>query len=185
MFKQNTDSSPISRHSQTGVRFSSWSRTLKLMVFVKIVKQWVLHHLHRWSPRRNEHALSTSWDIAFSSGFNWTADIWSMNSRASLVIFGSCLRQNVCECLNGFLLPFNKCNFHYFVICGLWFVSGHFVPNIVENSLILWYSGWRNEGQHFFIRIYTYFYSFERSWSFCGLWDRRTVGDKADCYIDP
>ena len=35
------------------------------------------------------------------------------------------------------------------------------------------YSGWNNEGQHFIIRIYTSFYSFERSWSLCGLWDRR------------
>ena len=46
------------------------------------------------------------------------------------------------------------------------------------------YSGWSNVGQHFFIRIYTSFYSFGRSWSFCGLLDRRTVGDKTDCHID-
>ena len=38
----------------------------------------------------------------------------------------------------------------------------------------LLYSGWSNEEQHFFIRIYTSFYSFVRGWSFCGLWDRRT-----------
>ena len=47
------------------------------------------------------------------------------------------------------------------------------------------YSGWSNEGQHFFIRIYTSFYSFKRSWSFCGLWDRRIGGDKTHCHIDP
>ena len=36
---------------------------------------------------------------------------------------------------------------------------------------------WSNEGQHCFIRnIYIFFYSFERSWSFCGMWDRRKVG---------
>ena len=46
------------------------------------------------------------------------------------------------------------------------------------------YSSWSNEEQHVFIRIYTSFYSFERSWSFCGLWDRRTYGGKTDCHID-
>ena len=32
---------------------------------------------------------------------------------------------------------------------------------------VMWEEG------HFFIRIFTSFYSFKRSWSFCGLWDRQ------------
>ena len=43
----------------------------------------------------------------------------------------------------------------------------------------------KKEEQHFFIRIFMSFYFFERSWSFCGLRDRRTRGDKTNYYIDP
>ena len=42
------------------------------------------------------------------------------------------------------------------------------------------YNGWSNERQLFFRRIYRSFYSSERSWSFCGLWDRRTGGGRED-----
>ena len=41
---------------------------------------------------------------------------------------------------------------------------------------------WKTEEQHFVIRMYTSFYSFERSWWLCGLWDRRTGADKTLLY---
>ena len=40
LFKQNTEGSSITKNFQTGVRFSSWSRTLKLMALKKIIGQW-------------------------------------------------------------------------------------------------------------------------------------------------
>ena len=33
---------------------------------------------------------------------------------------------------------------------------------------------WGKKEEHFFIGIYTSFYSFARGWNFCGLWDRWT-----------
>ena len=46
----------------------------------------------------------------------------------------------------------------------------------------MWCIPWwrKKEKQHFFIKIYSSFYSFERSWSFCGLWDRRTGRGRQD-----
>ena len=58
--KQDTERNSILTHFQTGVRFSSWSSTLKLMVLVKIVDGWVSHHLGVQLHRRNVHALSTT-----------------------------------------------------------------------------------------------------------------------------
>ena len=38
------------------------------------------------------------------------------------------------------------------------------------------YSGWSNEGKHFFIRIYLSFY-LVRGWSFCDLWETDGHGE--------
>ena len=91
------------------------------MVLAKTIRQQILHHLDlsfKRSPRINAHALSTIWRAAFNSIFNWTEDIWSMYSWASLEIFSKYLRLKGCRSENVILFPFNKCSFHYSIICG-------------------------------------------------------------------
>ena len=53
LFKQDTEGSSLSTHFQTGIRFSSWSRILKLMAFGKIERQWVLYCLGFQSLTKN------------------------------------------------------------------------------------------------------------------------------------
>ena len=96
LFKQDTEGRSISRHIQTGVWFSIWFGTLKLIA-IEIIGQWILHHLGLWSFKRNMHMSSTILHAAFNRAFKWMADIWSMYSRASLDIFCLCLRLNSCR----------------------------------------------------------------------------------------
>ena len=71
--------------------------------------------------------LSTTSHIVFNSAFKWKVVIWSMYFRASLDIFGSCLRLNGCRSKNFTFLPFNKCNFNYSIIWVHRFVTNSFV----------------------------------------------------------
>ena len=50
-FKEDSVGSLISKHFQTGVRFSSWSRTLKLMALVKMYYGWN-EDSHHWEDSR-------------------------------------------------------------------------------------------------------------------------------------
>ena len=45
LLKQDTEGSSISIHFQTGDKFSSWSKTLKIIALVKIIGQRIPHHL--------------------------------------------------------------------------------------------------------------------------------------------
>ena len=66
LFKENTEGSSMSTHFQTGVRFSSWSRALKLTTLVKIVGQLelpalsCLHNLERHSVVMFSHKRSSA-----------------------------------------------------------------------------------------------------------------------------
>ena len=75
LFEHDKETSSISTHFQTRVRFSSWSRTLKVMALLKILEQQFPHHLGFQSPRKNVRALLTTLYATFNSTFNWIANI--------------------------------------------------------------------------------------------------------------
>ena len=89
---------------QTGVRFSNWSRTLKLMALLKVIKQWVSHQLGSLSW--NLHQWSTTFSVAFNSAFNWIPFICNIYCRLFLTFFSLCLRLNDCWPKKFLFLPF-------------------------------------------------------------------------------
>ena len=83
------------QHMERSSSFGSFSRTTSTRTTLIPLLQWsqLSPRRFKWSPTRNVHALSKTLHAAF----NWTADIWSMYSRAPLDIFGSCFRWMDCR----------------------------------------------------------------------------------------
>ena len=87
-FKRDTEGSSSAEGS---------SKTTSTRASLIPLLHWRQTSLRKFKRSPGKNVLSTNLHTAFKIASYWTADIWSMNSRVPLDIFGSSLRLNSCR----------------------------------------------------------------------------------------
>ena len=127
LFKQGREGSPISTHFQTGVRFSSWSRTLKLTSLLNIAGQRVPSIWSSDPPGE----MCTCYQQIYTPHLTMSSTERRTSGACTLgllLIFSVHIWDYMVAYLKilSFYLSINTL-FYYFIIYSLWFVPNYSV----------------------------------------------------------